>query len=99
MLLAQWPIVSLLPTTLMPAARPVFYISDRTGITVEILGHALLSQFEVFETSETVLPFVDSREKVLEAVAAIDKAADSCAERPLVFATLVNEEYQALLSH
>lgn len=82
----------------MPAARPVFYISDRTGITVETLGHALLSQFEVFQCTETMLPFVDSRAKVLEAVATIDHAADACGERPLVFATLVDEEYQVLLA-
>ena len=29
----------------MTAARPVFYVSDGTGITAETIGHSLLTQF------------------------------------------------------
>ena len=43
--------------------RPVFYISDRTGITVETLGRSLLSQFESLSYSEAIVPFVDDDEK------------------------------------
>ncbi|MDN6020378.1 MAG: kinase/pyrophosphorylase, partial [Enterobacterales bacterium] len=39
--------------------RSVFYISDGTAITAEVLGHAVLSQFPVDITSFT-LPFVET---------------------------------------
>ena len=35
--------------TRMPIRRTVFFISDRTGITAEMLGNSLLSQFEDIE--------------------------------------------------
>ena len=33
----------------MPTRRTVFFISDRTGITAEMLGNSLLTQFEDFQ--------------------------------------------------
>ena len=33
----------------MPSRRTVFFISDRTGITAEMLGNSLLTQFEEIE--------------------------------------------------
>ena len=38
--------------------RHVFYISDGTAITAEVLGHAVMSQFPVAISSVT-LPFVE----------------------------------------
>ncbi|VEC52205.1 PEP synthetase regulatory protein [Escherichia coli] len=40
--------------------RHVFYISDGTAITAEVLGHAVMSQFPVTISSIT-LPFVEMR--------------------------------------
>lgn len=45
--------------------RSVFYISDGTAITAEVLGHAVLSQFPVKATTFT-LPFVESAERAQE---------------------------------
>ena len=39
--------------------RSVFYISDGTAITAEVLGHAVLSQFPVTATTYN-LPFVET---------------------------------------
>ena len=39
--------------------RHVFYISDGTAITAEVLGHAVMSQFPVAISSVT-LPFVET---------------------------------------
>ena len=38
--------------------RQVFFVSDSTGITVETLGNALLSQFDHAEFVTTTIPFV-----------------------------------------
>ena len=47
----------------MPNRRTVFFISDRTGITAEMLGNSLLSQFEDFQFQRQTIPFVDSAGK------------------------------------
>jgi len=70
--------------------RPVFFISDRTGITVEMLGHTLLTQFEDVEFDRINCPFVDSAEKVAAVVEQINRAAEQGDARPLVFSTLVD---------
>ena len=77
--------------------RPVFYISDRTGITVETLGRSLLSQFESLSYSEAIVPFVDDDEKLQACIQRIEAAADATGQRPLVFVTLVNRAHQARL--
>ena len=47
--------------------RTVFFLSDRTGITAEMLGNSLLTQFEEFTFQRVTIPFVDSPERVAEA--------------------------------
>jgi regulator of PEP synthase PpsR (kinase-PPPase family) len=76
----------------MPIRRSAFFISDRTGITAEMLGHSLLTQFEQVEFSETTLPFIDSIEKAQAAVEEINAAGMRDGLRPLVFSTLVDPD-------
>ena len=38
------------------ARRTVFLVSDGTGVTVETLGHSLLSQFESLEFRYVIIP-------------------------------------------
>lgn len=78
--------------------RAVFFISDRTGITVETLGHSLLSQFESLEYTETILPFVDTEKKLEACIEQIRDAAKHSRQRPLVFVTLVNRAHQERLA-
>ena len=77
--------------------RSVFFISDRTGITAEMLGQALLSQFDGVDFAETTLPFIDNEDTARDAVARINAAADHDGEPPLVFDTMVRPELRAII--
>jgi regulator of PEP synthase PpsR (kinase-PPPase family) len=77
--------------------RTVFFLSDQTGVTAETLGHSLLTQFSGQDFRQVTLPFIDSEDKAREAVKKINSAADSGAERPIVFSTLVQDEFRAIL--
>lgn len=78
--------------------RHVFYISDRTGITAEVLGGALLTQFEEnIEFVEKTIPFVDTIEKAEQVREKIDATAKETGVRPIVFDTIVNPELRAII--
>ena len=47
----------------MPAPRTVFLVSDGTGITVEMLGHSLLSQFEGIDFQQVTAPSSTAQQK------------------------------------
>lgn len=47
----------------MSSPRQVFYISDRTGLTAENIGEALLNQFGNLSFKRHTHPFVDTPEK------------------------------------
>lgn len=70
--------------------RTVFYLSDRTGITVETLGHSLLTQFDGIKWRKIGIPFLDSEEKARAAAEQINLTAKQDGCRPLVFSTLIN---------
>lgn len=76
----------------MTPKRTAFFVSDRTGITAEMLGHALLTQFDSVRFQEVTLPFVDSVEKAKEVVKQINERAELDGVRPIVISTLVNTE-------
>lgn len=73
----------------MKKIRTAFYISDRTGITSENLGHSLLSQFEGIEFRQVRIPFLDTIEKARDAVAQINETSINDGQRPLIFSTLI----------
>lgn len=79
-------------------SRAVFFVSDSTGITVETLGHSLLSQFATVEFNSFSLRFIDSEEKALEAQQTINKVAEDTEHPPLIFCTLVQPELRKILS-
>ena len=76
--------------------RTVFFVSDGTGLTVEALGHSLLTQFEDVEFKQIRIPFLDSADKAHEAVARINAQSEQDGIRPIVFTTLVNDELAEL---
>ena len=80
----------------MPQARTVFFLSDGTGITAQMLGHSLLTQFEGVDFMQVTLPFVDSAEKAEECLARIDAETANGNAQPIVFSTLVNQEVRAV---
>ena len=82
----------------MPALqRTVFFVSDGTGITVEMLGHSLLTQFEGIEFHHVTVPFVDSATKAQACVSRINETAKTGTARPVVFTTLVNGEVRDVI--
>ena len=78
--------------------RPVFFLSDRTGITSETLGHALLTQFSAVEFEYYSLPFITSSEKARQAVREINQAGDKSGLRPIVFSTMVKDDYKPIIA-
>lgn len=75
----------------MPDHRPVFFVSDHTGISAEIIGKSLLSQYPGEDFAYVSLPFVDDVAKAHAAVARIEAAGAQAGLRPLVFSTLTDE--------
>ena len=76
----------------MKIQRTVFFVSDRTGITAELLGKTLLTQFPGVEFHKHTLPFVDTVEKAETAVAEINRTALQEGKPPIVFSTLINDD-------
>jgi hypothetical protein len=81
----------------MSPVRPAFFISDHTGITAEIIGKSLLSQFPGEAFAAESLPFVDTPEKVQETTARICAAWKRTSLRPLVFSTMTDAGARAAL--
>jgi regulator of PEP synthase PpsR (kinase-PPPase family) len=79
--------------------RTVFFLSDRTGITVELLGNSLLSQFDGFDFRRIHFPYLDSSAKLTEAIARIEQAGEDEQHNPLVFSTLVEAGLREQLAH
>jgi len=75
----------------MPNRRTVFFLSDRTGITAEMLGNSLLTQFEDFAFRRVTIPFVDSPEKVGDAIQEVNATAEREERRPIVISSVVDE--------
>src|ERR1044071_3894265 len=76
----------------MTQQRTVFFVSDGTGITAQMLGHSLLTQFEGVDFKQITLPFVDSVEKAEECLARIEAESANGSGQAIVFSTLVNQE-------
>jgi [pyruvate, water dikinase]-phosphate phosphotransferase / [pyruvate, water dikinase] kinase len=75
----------------MSQRKRVFFVSDRTGITVEALGSSLLTQFGGVDFLRVTLPFIDSIPKAIQVVAQVNEAHRSSGMRPLVFSSIVDD--------
>jgi len=80
-----------------PAQRTVFFISDRTGITAEMLGNSLLSQFEEYQFQRVTIPFVDTPEKIDEAIKQVNATAAAQGRRPIVVSSVVDETMSEMI--
>jgi regulator of PEP synthase PpsR (kinase-PPPase family) len=74
--------------------RPVFFISDGTGITAETLGNSVLTQFEG-SFSKTRRPFMDTRDGAKAVVAEIRTQAQRGVE-PIVFLTIMSADIRQI---
>ena len=78
--------------------RPVFYVSDGTGITAETIGHSVLTQFEGVNFDTQRIPFVDNEDKARRAADRIRLAGQAGRVRPIVVNTVVDPRLSALLA-
>jgi regulator of PEP synthase PpsR (kinase-PPPase family) len=82
----------------LSTVRPVFYVSDGTGITAETIGHSLLTQFTGTQFRTDRLPFVDSEDKAIEAAGRIRAAGEALGSRPIVVNSCVDARLTARLA-
>ncbi len=74
--------------------RRVFFVSDRTGITVEMLGQTLLTQFPDLDFVTRTLPFVTNQVAAQNAADIIRAAKAEDGVSPVVFSTLTDPTTQ-----
>ena len=77
--------------------RTVCFVSDRTGVTTETVGHALLSRFEGMTFDSVTMPFVLSASAAQGVVTRIDAIAVAQHAKPIVFCTIVDEEIRGVI--
>ncbi|MDH3531903.1 MAG: kinase/pyrophosphorylase [Gammaproteobacteria bacterium] len=77
--------------------RTAFFLSDQTGVTAETLGHSLLTQFDGRNFRQVTLPFIDSEDKARDAVQKIDEIGAGDVHRPIIFSTLVQPKFRAIV--
>jgi len=78
--------------------RNAYIISDRTGITAQALGNSLLSQFPDVDFTVETLAFVDTLEKANRVVEQIGEMFQRQGVKPIVFATLVDDELRHIIA-
>jgi regulator of PEP synthase PpsR (kinase-PPPase family) len=81
----------------MPQRRTVFFVSDGTGITAQMLGHSLLTQFEGVDFNQVTLPFIDNVDKAEECLERIERESLRGDGQPIVFSTLVNGDVREVV--
>lgn len=77
--------------------RTAFFISDRTGLTSESMGEALLEQFPEISFKRVTYPFVDTPDKAQAMVKIIEQTTQQTAQRPLVFTSITNKEIREII--
>ena len=82
----------------MSELRPVFYVSDGTGITAETIGHSLLTQFAGMRFQTDRLSFVDDEEKARDAADRIRRTGERLGARPIVVSSCVDPSLSALIA-
>jgi regulator of PEP synthase PpsR (kinase-PPPase family) len=82
----------------MANVRPVFYVSDGTGITVETIGHSLLTQFTGFSFVTDRISFVDDLDKARAAADRIREAGLRHESRPIVVHSNVDPAISEVLA-
>ncbi|MCX8514137.1 MAG: kinase/pyrophosphorylase [Burkholderiales bacterium] len=70
----------------------VFYISDRTGITTESIGNALLTQFPNIEFKKFFIPFIDSESRADNVLVKIYGKYLQYNDRPIIFTSIMNPD-------
>lgn len=77
--------------------RTICFVSDRTGLTAETLGHSLLAQFGEQHARTLTMPFVSSVKEAQGVVTRINEIARRDGTRPIVLSTLVDDEIRTVV--
>ncbi|NEV64612.1 posphoenolpyruvate synthetase regulatory kinase/phosphorylase PpsR [Thiorhodococcus minor] len=77
--------------------RTVFFVSESTGITAETLGHSLLTQFDSVHFEQVYMPYINTELRAKALTQRMQEAADRDGARPIVFATMLNEDIRNIL--
>jgi len=75
----------------------VYFLSNRTAITAETLGHSLLAQFPDINFSSVTIPFVDSTQKAYKLVDRINAENTDSELRPIIISTMADEEVSSII--
>jgi len=78
--------------------RTVFYISDGTGITVETLGHSLITQFSNISFNTITLPYINQPDKAKQVVETINQHVEQDGQKPIILATLADHAIRAIIA-
>ena len=81
----------------MTKTRNIYYLSDQTGLTAELLGQTLISQFDEIHFIAQTLPYIDSKEKAREVVEVINRNAQQTGTQPVMISTVVKPEIKEVL--
>ena len=79
--------------------RTVFFVSDQTAITSEVLGQSLLTQFDSIDFQRTTLPFINTRDKAKAAREQINRCFREEGERPIIFCTFTDPEVRCIVEN
>ena len=82
----------------MTGMRPVFYVSDGTGITAETIGHSLLTQFTDTLFCSERISFVDTVDPAREVAARLRASGEQHGVRPVVINSCVDSDVGATLA-
>jgi regulator of PEP synthase PpsR (kinase-PPPase family) len=77
--------------------RTVFFISDQTGITSEVLGQSLLTQFDGIDFRRITLPYINNRDKAETAREQINRCFREQGQRPIIFCTFTDPEIRRIV--
>ena len=79
-------------------SRHVFYVSDGTGLTAEMLGETLITQFPETEFKRTIFPYIKNDVDAKKVVEEIEAIKTSTGNYPVVISTLVEDAPRLIIS-
>ena len=77
----------------------VLFISDGTGLTAEVLGEALLTQFPETKFKRKIIPYVNSVGLAHDAINEIQALKKQNGNTPIVFSTLVDDGIRDIIAN
>lgn len=77
--------------------QTVFFLSDHTGITVEKLGHSLLTQFDQLQFHQISVPYINSQSKAEQTRDLINEVHSVGDTKPIVFSSITDNAIRKVI--